>query len=94
MTKIIQGAVISTIVSVGGQAPAQEKSTAHLAPVQEYAAQSEVHVARCRCNAQLIFPSPKKVRHELVTLPYYNLFDWLEFMRFCPMRRSCCVLGK
>ena len=31
--------------------------------------------ARSQVNARVI----KQVRHELVTLPYYGVFDWLEF---------------
>ncbi len=78
MTKFIRVAVISTIVGVGGQAPAQETSTAHLAAVQQYGAYTEStprDVAATPVSSHLA----KEVRHEIVTLPYYNLFDWLEY---------------
>lgn len=64
--------VMLIALGVGGQTFAQEKvaKQEHLTPEENtsrnVAATPEIHL-------------PKAVRHELVTLPYYNLFDWLEY---------------
>lgn len=52
----------------GSQAFAQEKIARqeYITPEENTAAATDVYL-------------PKAVRRELVTLPFYNLFDWLEF---------------
>ena len=61
--------VLLAALAAGGQAFAQEKIAR-----QEYITPGE-NTAAAATDVYL----PKAVRRELVTLPFYNLFDWLEF---------------
>jgi hyperosmotically inducible protein len=64
---IISTAVISHSTAVAGNAAAVRASMA--------AQESPGQAGRGRAQSYLI----KEVRHELIMLPYYNLFDWLEY---------------
>lgn len=65
-------AIMLIALGVGVQAFAQEKVAK-----REYIMPEE-NASRDVATAPEVY-LPKAVRHELVTLPYYNLFDWLEY---------------
>lgn len=67
-------------LGAGSQFNAQENiasTGARAGSAQEYASHSE-NTTRDAMRSSSVYLS-KEVRHELVTLPYYNLFDWLEY---------------
>lgn len=69
--------VVILLLVLFGEAAAKDISTQQQNPTRP-STLSKPGATEDGSSAQLAYIT-KEVRHELVTLPYYNLFDWLQY---------------